>query len=128
MDTIEANIKITREKDKHVSVSVNMPIWNKRTEDGNLKVMIPFLGIDTIASNEADAESAVGEAICSFCIVSDKFGRGIEKELQELGWTLMLDDAGDPVWGYSFTEPVLDRIVNTGESYVNDHLELESCD
>src|SRR5215203_6092192 len=79
MDTIEANIKITREKDKHVSVSVNMPIWNKRTEDGNLKVMIPFLGIDTIASNEADAESAVGEAICSFCIVSDKFGRGIEK-------------------------------------------------
>jgi len=123
---IEANIKISR-GDRNIFVSVEIPIWNKPSKDGNIFVSIPFLGIETIAANENDTEAAINEVICSFCIVSEKFGQGIEKELQELGWTLILDDEGDPVWGYSISEP-LDRIIKTGDNFVNPHLELQDCD
>ena len=87
MNTIEANIEITRANDKLVSISVSMPVWSKESEfDGNIHVHLPLLDIDTIASDEKDAEFAIKEAIQSFCIASEKFGEGLEKELQALGW------------------------------------------
>lgn len=126
MENVESNIKIVRDNGK-VSVSIEIPIWNKTLKDGNISILIPFLRIETIAANEKDAESAINEAICSFCIVSDKFGMGIEKELQELGWRLILNNDGDPVWGFSIAEP-LDAILRTGDSFVNPHLELQNCE
>jgi len=84
--TTEANIKITRAGKKLDAISVVMPIWNKQSEQGDLMINLPLLGIETIAKDERDAERAVEEAIISFCLVADKFGQGIEKELQVLGW------------------------------------------
>jgi hypothetical protein len=126
MNTTEANIKITRNGKKISSISVFMPIWNKQSDHGNLLVQLPLLGIETIAKDENDAEKAIDEAIASFCIVSEKFGQGIEKELQALGWIHIDDETGEPVLGYnvSDTDVMLERLMLTGENYINQHLEI----
>jgi hypothetical protein len=126
MDTIEANIEITRAGDKLVSISVSMPVWSKESKfDGNIHVQLPLLDIDTIASDEKDAEFAIKEAIQSFCIASEKFGEGIEKELQLLGWK-RVDQNGNHVLGFcvSETDDLLDRLLQTGDNYVNPKLEI----
>lgn len=129
MNITEANIKVTRNGNKIVSISVLMPIWNKRSDQGNLLVQLPLLGIETIAKDEHDAEKAIEEAIGSFCIVAEKFGQGIEKELQALGWIAIDDETGEPLLGYnvSDTDAMLDRLMQTGENYVNPHLDLEAA-
>lgn len=81
---IEANIEITR-NGKKLAISVLMPVRNRLTHHDNLFVELPLLGINTIAKDENDIDKAVEEAITSFCIASNKFGQGIEKELQALG-------------------------------------------
>jgi hypothetical protein len=126
MNTIEANIEITRAGDKLVSISVSMPVWSKESEfDGNIHVQLPLLDIDTIASDEKDAEFAIKEAIQSFCIASEKFGEGIEKELQALGWK-QVDQNGNHILGFcvSETDELLDRLLQTGDNYVNPKLEI----
>ncbi|SFD25409.1 hypothetical protein SAMN05518672_1011289 [Chitinophaga sp. CF118] len=126
MNTLEANIKITRNGEKLSSVSVMMPIWNKLSDHGNLLVKLPLLGISTIAKDENDADKAIEEAIASFCIVADKFGQGIEKELQALGWIAVNGENGEPLLGYnvSDTDALLERLFETGENYINKHLEI----
>jgi len=126
MITTEANIKITRNRGKLISISVFMPIWNKQSEYGNILVQIPLLGIDTLANDEKDAEKAIDEAIASFCIVAEKFGLGIEKELQALGWISVEGEIGVPTLGFnvSDTDAMLERLMQTGENYVNPHLEI----
>ncbi len=103
-----------------------MPVWNKISEQGNLIVKLPLLGIETIAKNEKDAEKAIEEAIASFCIAADKFGQGIEKELQALGWIAVDNENGEPLLGYNVadTDALLERLIQTGENYVNSHLEI----
>ncbi|MBS1743952.1 MAG: hypothetical protein JST81_13040 [Bacteroidetes bacterium] len=126
MNTIEANIEITRTGDKLVSISVSMPVWSKESEfDGNIHVQLPLLNIDTIASDEKDAEFAIKEAIQSFCIASEKFGEGVEKELQALGWK-QVDQDGNHILGFcvSETDELLDRLLQTGDNYINPKLEI----
>ncbi|MDZ4072986.1 MAG: hypothetical protein U1C70_14280 [Sediminibacterium sp.] len=127
MQNIEANIVITRNDGKLASISVQMPIWSKQSEfDGNTIVKLPLLGIETVAKNDDDAEIAIKEAIQSFCGVAEKFGEGIEKELQSLGWKLV-DSNGNPVLGFcvSETDALLDRLLQTGDNYTNENLEIE---
>ncbi|NWK66944.1 MAG: hypothetical protein HYI21_13010 [Sediminibacterium sp. Gen4] len=126
MQTMDAHIKISRNGDKITSISVLTPIWNKISEHGNLIVSIPMLGIETIAKNDDDAEIAIKEAITSFCIISEKFGQGLEKELQALGWIAIDQESGEPLLGYNIedTDSLLQRIMQTGEEYLNPHLEI----
>ena len=129
MNTTEASIKITRNGGKIDSISVFMPIWNKHSGHDNLLVKLPLLGIDTIAKDEKDAEKAIEEAIISFCIVSEKFGQGVEKELLSLGWTAIDGKTGEPILGYTISDEsdadaMLERLMQTGDNYVNQHLEI----
>lgn len=121
----EANIKISRNGGK-LAISVLMPVWNRLTDHGNLLVELPLLGINTIAKDENDANKAIEEAIASFCIAADKLGQGIEKELQVLGWVTVDNVSGEPLLGYcvSDTDAVLERLIQTGDNYVNPHLEI----
>lgn len=126
MNIIEANIEIIRTGKKLVSVSVSMPVWSKESEfDGNILVQLPLLDIDTIAKDEQDAEIAIKEAIQSFCVAAEKFGEGIEKELQALGWK-RVDQNGNPILGFcvSETDDLLERLLQTGDSYINPKLEI----
>jgi hypothetical protein len=129
MNTTEANIKVTRNGNKLTSISVFMPIWNKRSNHDNFLVQLPLLGIETIAKNEIDAEKAIEEAIASFCFVAEKFGQGLEKELEALGWIAIDGETGEPLLGYnvSDTDVMLERLIQTGENYVNPHLEVEAA-
>lgn len=124
----EAQIQVSRKDGKLHSVAVVMPIWdNKRTEFGNLKISIPLLGLETIAKNDEDSEEAIKEAITCFCLIAEKFGQGIEKELHSLGWSYVDGQSGKPIMGYDVKEPdsVIDRILQTGDNYINQNLELE---
>jgi hypothetical protein len=86
MQISEANIQITRNGGKLSSISVSMPVWSKHADDGNLIVFLPMLGLETIAKDDNDAEQAIEEAIISFCIASERWGQGLDKELQALKW------------------------------------------
>jgi len=106
-----------------------MPVWNKQSEHENLIVQLPLLGIQTIAKDEKDAEKAIEEAIISFCIVAERFGQGIAKELQSLGWTTIDGLTGEPLLGYtvsdeSDSDALLERIMQTSDKYINPHLEI----
>ena len=129
MKTNEANIKISRNENKITSIAVFMPIWTKQSDQGNLLVQLPLLGINTIAKDEKDAEIAIEEAIASFCIVAEKFGQGVEKELISLGWTAIDSKTKEPVLGYTVSDEnddaaMLERLMETGENYTNEHLEI----
>lgn len=126
MNIPEANIEIMRNGDKLVSISVSMPIWSKESEfDGNILVKLPLLAINTIAKDEDDAEIAIKEAIQSFCIAAEKFGEGVESELQALGWK-RVDHNGNHVLGYCVSEPdaLIERLLQTGDNYINPNLEI----
>lgn len=126
MSTNEANITITRNKGKLASVSVLMPIWSKPSDQGKIIVKLPLLGIETFAKDEADTEKAIEEAIESFCLVAEKLGQGLEKELQALDWKLVDIESGDQVLGYDAGDPdsLIERLIQTGENYVNKKLEI----
>lgn len=126
MNIQEANIKVFRVNEKVDSIAVLMPIWSKQSEHGNLLVKIPMLGLETIAKDDLDADKAIEEALVSFCIAAEKFGQGIEKELQALGWIAVDDESGEPVLGYNIsdTDSVIERIMETADNYVNPHLSV----
>lgn len=124
MSTSEANIKITRRAGKLSVISVSMPVWSKISSHDNLLIKLPLLGIDTIAKDEMDAEKAIEEAIISFCIVADRFGKGVERELEALGWKIFSRDKDAPGLEYEVPESqdMLERLLETGENYANPHL------
>lgn len=124
--TTSSNFKINRTKGGHISISVLMPIWNKQLDSGNLLIHLPLLNIETYAQNELDSVEAIKEAIASFCIVSEKFGQGIENELQSIGWKSINSVSGEIDLGYCASDPdsMLERIMQTGENYITQNLEI----
>ena len=51
------------------------------------------------------------------------------KELLSLGWTAIDGDTGEPVLGFTISDEsdanmMLERLMQTGENYVNQHLEI----
>ncbi len=126
METNEANIKITRDGERISSISVSMPIWTKTSEQNNLLIKLPLLGIETIAKDELDAEKAIEEAIISFCIVSERFGQGVDKELKVLGWASVNNEVGEDLLGYNVEDgdSLIERLIQTGDNYTNAKLEI----
>ncbi|RAJ87734.1 hypothetical protein CLV59_101495 [Chitinophaga dinghuensis] len=121
--TTEASITITKHEGSIAFISVRMPIWTKWNAFGNLSVIIPLLGFETFAKDEKDAEHAIEEAIISFCVVAERFGQGITKELQALGWRIAGEDNLE--YGFDYTDAVLENIFKMGKHYENPHLKLE---
>ena len=109
-----------------MSVSVSMPIWTKQTDHCSIGISLPMLGIETVAKNEEDTDKAIEEAIAAFCVVADKFGQGIVKELQSLGWINVDGKSGEPILGYNIsdTDAFLERLIQTGSKYANPNIEV----
>lgn len=123
---IEANFEIVRKNRKIQRVSVSMPIWTKNSEtESHLSIQIPLLGIDSIAKDELDAEQAIEEAVRLFCIVSEKYGKGLETELEATGWKTLSSSQGKSM-GIEVSDDLqfLDRIFQTGDNYVGQDLDL----
>lgn len=89
MNANEILFEISRDKSGILtSAKIIMPTWSRVGEDGNVYIQIPLLGeISTFATNEEDAEIAITEAFECFCILAEKQGKGIERELELLGWS-----------------------------------------
>jgi|JI81BgreenRNA_FD_contig_21_10045962_length_644_multi_5_in_0_out_0_2 hypothetical protein len=123
---IEANFEIIRKNRKIQRVSVSMPIWTKTSDtDSHLSIQMPLLGIESIAKDELDAEQAIEEAVRLFCIASEKYGNGLETELEATGWKLLSSKQGKSL-GIELSDDLqyLDRIFQTGENYVGQDLDL----
>lgn len=128
MNTTEANIEIIRHGETLSSVSVIMPRWIKAEYDNTLSVNIPFFGIKTFAKDEEDSEIAIEEAIKCFCLAAERFGQGVEAELQTLGWNRIKEENEHSLLSYSVpdTNVVLEQIMQTGEQYAH-NLEIEEA-
>jgi hypothetical protein len=87
MSTQKIVLEIGRNNNELTSVKVIMPTWSRIGDDGNIHIKMPLLGdIETFASNEEEAGTAVREAFQCFCLAAERFGKGLEKELENLGW------------------------------------------
>jgi len=121
----EANIEINRRDGKLISVTIDMPIWDKLGVDNFISVNLPLFGIKTFAKDELDADVAVRESITAFCINSEKFGKGLESELKLIGWSF--NEQKNDFTSMSFEVPnsnsVIDQIMQTGEHFA-EKLEL----
>ena len=126
MITSEANIEITRHDGVLHSISAVMPVWNKTGEDDIIAVNIPLFGMKTFATDEADVDIAIEEAIKCFCIASEKFGNGLNQELVDLGWTAVENEKERISLDYNIPDDnfVFEQLMQTGEQYAHADLEF----
>lgn len=125
MNDNEATLELTKLDGGINALSVIMPVWSKKVEDGSFLVNIPLLGLKTFAHDENDIDISVEEAIKCFCIASNKFGNGIDSELKELGWVLDLKQDDHVLFNLtSKNNELLDSLLQTGEQIAFDHLEF----
>ena len=124
MKTAEGNIEIKRKDGILCSISVIMPIWNKLLDDSTISVDVPLFGLKTFAKNEEDVDVAVEEAIKCFCIASEKFGQGLEKELQTIGWTF--ENEKDDLLSFIIDSDnsVFEQVMETGDKFAETDLAI----
>ena len=123
MKNQEANIEIRRVDGVLKSISVVMPVWEKEEEDGIFAVEIPLFSTKTFAKNENDAEVALREAIQSFCISADRFGKGLENSLKSIGWNLESQNDNKSVLVFKKKNDILNQLMQTGDEFAGE-LEL----
>ncbi|MEP6949369.1 MAG: hypothetical protein ABI863_08850 [Ginsengibacter sp.] len=125
MRTSEANIEVKRNEDGLLSsISVIMPTWNKVDHENVISITIPLFGIKTFANDNEDCEVAIQEAIKCFCIAAEKFGQGLEAELQALNWSITRENKLLSSLNFSVEtkDVVLEQIMETGDQFVEDNL------
>lgn len=120
MKITEASIEINRKKGKLFSISVEMPIWDKLSNDDFISINMPLFGIKTFAQNELDAEKAIDEALRVFCMNAEKFGKGLEIELKLIGWSFTEQSENFTLMSYNVknNNTVIGQIMQTGEQVV----------
>ncbi len=126
MKTAEANIEINKIGNES-TISIIMPTWQKVEDDNNFfTVNVPLFGLKTFSLNEEDTITAIHEALKCFLISSNKFGQGIEKELQALGWNIIEKEDNRTLLTYSIDSSnfVLEQIMETGEQFVEADLSI----
>lgn len=126
----EANIQILRNNGILSTISVNMPIWNKLEFDGTLSVSMPLFSLRTYALNEDDSQEAIKESLICFSIGAEKFGQGLEKELQTLGWEIAetstenLIELSYSIKSNNNTFDVMEEIIQTADIYALSNIEI----
>jgi hypothetical protein len=98
-----------------------MPIWNKIEDNGHISISIPLLGIETFSNSENDIEQFVKEALTCFCIIAEKHGRGVEKELEALGWKTdasAKNSKADHILSVNPATPIYAGMMKTGDRAV----------
>jgi len=126
MRIIEPSIIIGRTGDKLTSISVAMPVKVERSFDGSLKVNLPLFGTHSWANDENGVEKAVEAEVILFCRGAEKFGDGIEKELQYLGWKMVSVKDEVRVFAYrvSNTDVRLAGMLRKDPNHFNRRLEI----
>lgn len=108
----EATIEIQRDRHGVLdSVSVVMPIWDKEDSDGSTILHLPFFALKLYAFDDIDANDVINNAIKGFCFNCEKFGLGLESELELMGWTKV--DPNNLI--YKVDNFVYEQMVHTGD-------------
>lgn len=107
-------IQVVRESNILSLVKVIMPMWYKLDSDGITHVKMPLLSLSTFGKGEEDVEVAIRETITCFCLGADKFGLGLESELEFNGWIKLKERSGESVFIWKH-EDSFDEILETGE-------------
>jgi hypothetical protein len=114
MNHSNPTIQVVRESNNLAAVKVIMPIWHKLGADGITHVKMPLLSLSTYGKGEDDVEVAIKETLTCFCLGADKFGIGLESELEFNGWEKMSEHAGESIFIWKHEDSV-DEILETGE-------------
>ena len=112
----EVSMEITRNGNALSAVKVIMPTWNRTGADNKVYVSIPFLGIETCGESPEDADTAVKEALKCFILISEKYGLGLESELEFLGWDRKESDQHHSLFNVQPKNRAFESMVNTGDS------------
>lgn len=107
-------IEITRELNKLHSVKVIMPIWKKADIDNIIYVNMPLLGLSTYGKNIEDTDLAIEETITAFCLASEKFGLGLESELDFFGWKRKHEYENSVIFAIDIENPFMEDVMDTG--------------
>lgn len=111
-------MEITRSGEVLSSVKLIMPTWQKVGDNKLIYIDLPFFGLNTCAKDEADIEIALKEAVSCFCIAAERYGLGLESELEFVGWE---KDTSEKDNQHSFMNLIpnntaFDFMINTGET------------
>lgn len=117
-------MEITRKGDALSSIKVFMPTWQKKGIDGKIYISLPVFGVETYAMDEIDAETAIKEAVACFCIMAESHGKGLENELELLGWSR--DDINGNVLDITPDNFAFGSMIDTGEQRALEFVEFES--
>lgn len=113
MNKEETTIQVSRDG-KEISISALIPAWFTKNPSGDFKISLPLLGFETNCDSESEIEDAVKEAVKGFCIVSDKHGKGIEKEFELLGWKVKSTKKKKVFTMPKIKAPVFNNLFQTG--------------
>lgn len=121
MENNIAKIQILKNGDT-IEVSTFMPIWQRKSEDGQIYISIPLLGIETISNDEDDIDKFIKEALTCFCVIAEKYGKGLKKELEALGWNLEISSINKKINSQLLNvkpkTPIYAEMLKTGSSRV----------
>lgn len=108
------SIEIVKEDHKVHSVKIVMPVWKKLGNDGITYVNMPLLGLNTYGKGDEDVDTAISETIIAFCIASEKFGLGLESELDFFGWKRTLNTPNSIIFNIESDNPFMEEVMDTG--------------
>lgn len=108
------SIEISRESNKIHSVKMVMPVWKRNGNDDLTYVEMPLLGLMTYGKGDEDVDLAIEETIKAFCIASEKFGLGLESELQYIGWKMLNETSNSTLFVLEVKDSLMEEVMHTG--------------
>lgn len=118
MNMNEPTIEIARRDGVLISIKAIMPTWQKKLEDGSIEVSLPMLG-GAIAhvDSETEIEDTITNMFKGFCLMVEKHGKGLEHELEIIGWKLnKRHRVNQSLLNMQPKNPVYDFMINTGDT------------
>ena len=119
MKNRETKIEIVRQHGELQSVSVLMPTWDKIENDNSISINIPLFGLKSHVFNNMDHSETLSDTVKAFCMAAEKYGNGLESELNILGWEFCDDSSDDNIsmiYPITSRDTVIEQIMSTGET------------
>lgn len=114
MNSDNISIELSRVNGILKEVSISNLIWTKQNSFGSTEICLPFLGIYTSSPSENEIDVSIEEAIKGFCIACEKYGKGLESELESIGWINL--DSDRHVFNIAPQTDAFDMVLKTGHT------------
>lgn len=117
MQKQQPTIEISRHNGS-LTIKAIMPTWAKKQDDGSIQILLPHLGgATTFVDSEEEIQNTVNDLFKGFCIMVEKHGNGIEKELELIGWTMVKKHkVNQSILNIQSRQPVYDSMLSTADT------------